>query len=60
LLGAKVNGESMTRSDLIGACLLLLIAGHETTATLADPHCCLAQSRRFCASVRWCITCRGL
>jgi cytochrome P450 len=34
LLGAEVNGESMTRSDLIGACLLLLIAGHETTATL--------------------------
>jgi cytochrome P450 len=34
LLGAEVNGERMTRSDLIGACLLLLIAGHETTATL--------------------------
>jgi cytochrome P450 len=34
LLNAEVNGERMTRSDLIGACLLLLIAGHETTATL--------------------------
>ncbi len=34
LLGAEVNGERMTRSELIGACLLLLIAGHETTATL--------------------------
>ena len=34
LLGAEVNGERMTRSDLIGACWLLLIAGHETTAIL--------------------------
>ena len=34
LLNAEVNGERMTRSELIGACLLLLIAGHETTATL--------------------------
>ena len=34
LLSAEFNGERMTRSDLIGACLLLLIAGHETTATL--------------------------
>ena len=34
LLGAEVHGERMTRAELIGACLLLLIAGHETTATL--------------------------
>jgi cytochrome P450 len=34
LLVAEMNGERLTRSDVIGACLLLLVAGHETTATL--------------------------
>ena len=31
-LVAEFNGERMSRSDLIGTCMLLLIAGHETTA----------------------------
>lgn len=33
-LVAEFNGQRMTRADLIGMCLLLLIAGHETTASL--------------------------
>jgi cytochrome P450 len=34
LLGAQVEGERLSQRDLTGACTLLLIAGHETTASL--------------------------
>jgi cytochrome P450 len=34
MLAAELNGDHMTRTEVIATCLLLLIAGHETTATL--------------------------
>jgi cytochrome P450 len=34
LLAAEVDGEHLLEEDLLGACLLLLVAGHETTAGL--------------------------
>ena len=34
LLAATVDGESLPENDLLGACLLLLIAGYETTMGL--------------------------
>jgi cytochrome P450 len=34
LLDAEVDGERLSQRDITGACTLLLIAGHETTASL--------------------------
>jgi cytochrome P450 len=34
LLAAQIGGERLTKQDVVGTCLLLLVAGHETTATL--------------------------
>lgn len=34
LVGAEVNGEKLSDDELLGFCLLLLIAGHETTTNL--------------------------
>lgn len=34
LIQANENGESLTHAELIATCLLLLIAGHETTVSL--------------------------
>ncbi len=34
LLRAEIDGEHLPEQDVLGTCLLLLIAGHETTASL--------------------------
>ncbi len=34
LLAAQIGGERLSRADVVGTCLLLLVAGHETTTTL--------------------------
>jgi cytochrome P450 len=34
LLIAEIAGERLSKADVVGTCLLLLIAGHETTTTL--------------------------
>jgi cytochrome P450 len=34
LLTAEIGGERLTKADVVGTCLLLLVAGHETTTTL--------------------------
>ncbi len=34
LLAANIGGESLSKADVVGTCLLLLVAGHETTTTL--------------------------
>jgi cytochrome P450 len=34
LLAAQIGGERLSKQDVVGTCLLLLVAGHETTATL--------------------------
>jgi cytochrome P450 len=34
LLAAQVGGERLSKADVVGTCLLLLVAGHETTTTL--------------------------
>jgi cytochrome P450 len=34
LVQGEVDGDKLSRADVVGACLLLLVAGHETTATL--------------------------
>lgn len=34
LVQAEVNGERLTNEELLGFCLLLLVAGHETTSNL--------------------------
>jgi cytochrome P450 len=34
LLGAEIGGERLSKADVVGTCLLLLVAGHETTTTL--------------------------
>ncbi|HEY0752412.1 MAG TPA: cytochrome P450 [Ktedonobacteraceae bacterium] len=34
LLAAQVDGESLTEGELLGFCILLLVAGNETTTTL--------------------------
>ena len=34
LLAAQIGSERLSKADVVGTCLLLLVAGHETTATL--------------------------
>jgi cytochrome P450 len=34
LLTAQIGGERLNKADVVGTCLLLLVAGHETTTTL--------------------------
>jgi cytochrome P450 len=34
LIAARIDGDHLTPAEIIGACILLLLAGHETTATL--------------------------
>ena len=34
LVGAEVDGQRLTEEELLGFCLLLLVAGHETTTNL--------------------------
>jgi cytochrome P450 len=34
LIGAEVDGQRLSREELLGFCLLLLVAGHETTTNL--------------------------
>jgi cytochrome P450 len=34
LLAAQDDGEGLSREDVVGTCLLLLVAGHETTTSL--------------------------
>jgi len=34
LLTAEIDGERLSKADVVGTCLLLLVAGHETTTTL--------------------------
>jgi cytochrome P450 len=34
LLAAEVGDERLTKADVVGMCILLLVAGHETTTTL--------------------------
>jgi cytochrome P450 len=34
LLAAEIGGERLNKADIVGTCLLLLVAGHETTTTL--------------------------
>jgi cytochrome P450 len=34
LLAAEIGGERLSKADVVGTCLLLLVAGHETTTTL--------------------------
>jgi cytochrome P450 len=34
LLTAQIDDERLSKADVVGTCLLLLVAGHETTATL--------------------------
>jgi cytochrome P450 len=34
LLTAQIAGERLSKADVVGTCLVLLVAGHETTATL--------------------------
>jgi cytochrome P450 len=34
LLAANIGGERLSKADVVGTCLLLLVAGHETTTTL--------------------------
>lgn len=34
LVGAEVDGQRLTQDELLGFCLLLLVAGHETTTNL--------------------------
>jgi len=34
LVGAEVNGQRLSQDELLGFCLLLLVAGHETTSNL--------------------------
>ncbi len=34
LLTAEIEGERLSKADVVGTCLLLLVAGHETTTTL--------------------------
>lgn len=34
LLDARIEGEGLSKADVVGTCLLLLVAGHETTASL--------------------------
>ena len=34
LLAAEIGGQRLSKPDVVGTCLLLLVAGHETTATL--------------------------
>jgi len=34
LLTAEIGGERLSKADVAGTCLLLLVAGHETTTTL--------------------------
>jgi cytochrome P450 len=34
LLAARIEGEGLSKADIVGTCLLLLVAGHETTTSL--------------------------
>jgi cytochrome P450 len=34
LLAAELEGEGLSKADVVGTCLLLLVAGHETTTAL--------------------------
>jgi cytochrome P450 len=34
LVGAEVDGQRLSQDELLGFCLLLLVAGHETTSNL--------------------------
>jgi cytochrome P450 len=34
LLAAQIDGEGLSKADVVGTCLVLLVAGHETTTSL--------------------------
>jgi cytochrome P450 len=34
LLAAQIEGEGLSKADVVGTCLVLLVAGHETTTSL--------------------------
>lgn len=34
LMAAQIDGEGLSKADIVGTCLVLLIAGHETTTSL--------------------------
>ena len=39
LIQAEEHGEVLTHTELIATCLLLLVAGHETTVSLISSAC---------------------